>query len=336
MKPRATAGHELAFVILNYRTPQLSADCLDSIAAQLQPSLRAIIVDNDSRDGSALWLEQHIAAHGYQSWAQVVRSPCNGGFAAGNNLGIGACDASVYVLLNSDTLLRPGAIAELRSALASREDVGIVGPSFEDGAGVPLDSCFHTDPHPLGELVRAANSGPVARLLRKYERPPERDIHARTPAWLPFACVAIRRDVFTAIGPLDEGYFMYFEDVDFCRRARAAGFSLLYWPRARVVHLVGQSSQVTAEGTAYRRAPRYYYAARTRYFVKHFGEHGLLWANVAWLVGRALSGMRKVLQPDHQAVREGELWDIWTDVYRALASGLDRTPAVAEQSARQP
>jgi N-acetylglucosaminyl-diphospho-decaprenol L-rhamnosyltransferase len=315
----STVGSELALVILNYRTARLSADCLDSIAAQIEPGVRAIVVDNDSRDGSAMRLEEHIFARGYQRWAQVVRSLRNGGFAAGNNAGIAACHAQTYVLLNSDTLLRPGALAELRSALALHPDVGIVGPSFEDAVGRPLDSCFHVDPLPLGELARAAKTSTVSRLLRKYERPPERGAHVCRPAWLPFACVAIRREVFDTIGPLDEGYFMYFEDVDFCRRARAAGFATLYWPRARVVHLIGQSSQVTVEGGAHRRAPRYYYAARTRYFRKHFGRSGLLSANVAWLAGRVLSATREVVQPSYRAVRDGELWDIWTDAAYALA-----------------
>ena len=304
---------ELAIIVLNYRTAQLTADCLDSLRAEITPRIRVLVVDNASRDGSAERIEAHIAARDFGAWARVLRSPINGGFAAGNNLGIREVSARAYMLLNSDTLVRPGAVRELLRVSQERPDVGMVGPSFVDGGGHPLDSCF-TFPHPMSELLRSANTGLVTRALRRFETPARHGDSPLEPDWMPFACVVIRREVIDVVGLLDDGYFMYFEDVDYCLKLRAAGWTLLYWPNACVVHLVGGSSDVTAKGAARKRAPRYYYEARARFFTKHFGPGGMLLANAAWMAGRTVSLGRQLLLRTPPPVREHEGVDIWRDV----------------------
>lgn len=320
---RTVTPVELAVIILNYRTAKLSADCLDSIAAEVTPGTRVVVVDNASGDGSAEAIEAHIAARGYEQFAEVLRSPVNGGFSAGNNLAIRSVPARVYVLLNSDTIVRPGALAELRRVLLERPDVGLVGPSFEDGEGHLLESC-HDLPHPVSELVRSANTGLVSQLLARFAPKARHSELPLEPVWMPFACIAFRHDMVDVVGLLDEGYFMYFEDVDYCLRVRDAGFKLLYWPRARIVHLVGQSSNVTAVEAARKRAPRYYYEARTRFFAKHFGLGGLLLANTAWLLGRAISRTRQLAQPGHGAVRASEARDIWTNTLHPFRASAHR------------
>jgi len=328
----------LAVVILNYRTAQLTADCLDSMAGQLEPGTQVIVVDNASGDGSAERIAQHITQRGFDGWARVLCSPVNGGFAAGNNLALRAVAARVYILLNSDTLVRAGALAELRRVLDERPDVGLVGPSFEDGDGVLLESC-HDTPHPLSELVRAANTGLVAALLHRHALAPRHSELPLEPAWMPFACVGFRRELLDVVGLLDDGFFMYFEDIDYCLRVRQAGYKILYWPRARIVHLVGKSSNVTASADARKRAPRYFYEARTRFFAKHFGLSGLLLANASWLAGRLVSRTRELVQRDRRAVRAGEARDLWinalhpfrTSTYHPTAPRVDAAPKALER-----
>jgi N-acetylglucosaminyl-diphospho-decaprenol L-rhamnosyltransferase len=317
---------ELAVIILNYRTATLSADCLDSIALDLLPGMQVIVVDNASGDGSADAIAQHIEARGYTAWARVLRSPVNGGFSAGNNLALRGVQARMYVLLNSDTLVRPGALAELRRVLLERRDVGLVGPSFEDGDGTLLESC-HDLPHPVRELVRTANTGLVDRMLGRYAEKPRYGELPLEPVWMPFACVAFRRDVLDTVGLLDDGFFMYFEDIDYCLRVREAGYALLYWPRARIVHLVGKSSDVTAKGAAEKRAPRYFYEARTRFYAKHFGLSGLMLANASWIAGRSLSRARQLVQRTPRAVREREARDIWINVLHPFRASSYRPRA---------
>ncbi len=306
---------EVAIIVLNYRTPELTIDCLATLEGDVEPDIRVVIVDNASGDGSADRIETAVAERSWAGWASVVRSPVNGGFAAGNNLGIRTVDAAAYVLLNSDTLVRPGALRSLREAMLHRPDAGIIGSGLLNGRG-DQDFSYFRRTGPLSELVRAANSGAIDRLLRQFDpRLPPTD-EPIEPDWVGFACVLIRREVFRDVGLLDESYFMYFEDVDFCRRARAAGWKVLYWPRAQVVHLHGGTSRMT-EAAWRRRAPPYYYESRARYFAKFYGRGGLWLANCLWHVGRLLSLSREMLgrPPSH---REREALDIWINALHPL------------------
>ena len=99
---------DLAVIILNYRTAELTKDCLASMEAEIEPGISVVVVDNASGDGSADAIERTIEDRGWARWARVLRSPTNGGFAAGNNLGVRSVEAAAYLLLNSDTLVRPG------------------------------------------------------------------------------------------------------------------------------------------------------------------------------------------------------------------------------------
>lgn len=306
----------LAVVVLNYRTPDLTIDCLASLQGEIEPGVRVVVVDNASADGSADRIEGALAERGWASWASVLRSPVNGGFAAGNNVGIRSVDAESYLLLNSDTLVRPGALRALRDAARARPDAGIIGPGILTAGGAP-DPSFFRVAGPVSELLRAANSRPVTRLLRRFDTLLPHTEQPLEPGWIGFACALVRREVIQSVGLLDDGYFMYFEDVDYCRRARQAGWKILYWPQAKVVHLLGGSSQVTSRERLRRRAPRYYYEARARYFAKFYGRAGLWLANGLWHAGRLISFPREVLgrRPAH---RQREALDIWINALDPL------------------
>lgn len=306
---------DLAIVILNYRTPDLTLACLASLEPQLDEHTRVIVVDNASGDGSADRIEHGIATRGLH--AEVLRSPVNGGFAAGMNQGIQAATADGYVLLNSDTIIRPGALAKLRDAMHAHPEAGIIGPALLDEHGGTASSYFN-DPKPLSELLRAARVHPLGKLLHSFEPSIPKTSEPRAVDWLAFACVLIRREVLDKVGALDDGYFMYFEDVDYCRRAREAGFKVLYWPEAEVEHYAGSSSGVTDRAKQRKRAPRYYYEARARYYAKHFGRKGLWLANGFWHLGRGVAWSRERIgrrEPHH---REREALDIWINAFEPL------------------
>ena len=314
-------------IILNYRTPDLVVDCLASLEGQLESGRReAVVLDNCSGDGSAGRIREAISRRGWGAWARVVESPRNGGFAAGNNAGIGAADAGVYILLNSDTLVRPGAVGGLVEALGrDRSGVGIVGPRLEwpDAEAQISTFRFRT---PLTELIRASRSGWLGRRMLGHvvARPVEGAVTDLD--WVSFACVAIKREVIDRVGLLDERYFMYYEDMDYCRRAHRAGFRVGYEPGARVVHLRGGSSEVKRHTIERKRRPRYYYAARSHYYRSWYGSVGLAAANVLWTIGWLLAIPR-----GKSAAVEREWIDIWTrpGVGRPRSGSERKEPAVA-------
>jgi len=286
--------YELAAIIINFRTADLTIDCLGSLLPQLGDRDCVVVVDNHSGDGSADAIEQWLREHDFAQRVKLIRSPGNGGFAAGNNIGIKAVDADFYLLLNSDTVVRPGALAALRkAAIVDYPNAGAVGARLEWPDGALQDSRFR-DFSPLSELINAAATGPLTRLLKRYDVTIEAQDHITTIDWLSFACIVIPSAVIEEIGLLDEGFFMYFEDVEYCRRIRQTGRNLVHVSNASVVHLHGGSSSVPGNVKLRRRLPGYYYRSRRRYYRLAYGPAGPLAANICWTVGRAISLLREL------------------------------------------
>ena len=309
MNERASSNPEridLAVIVLNYRTPGMVVDCLASLDGQISaPNQRVVVVDNCSGDDSADRIEAAISEHGWGAWAEVVRSATNGGFAAGNNVGIRHVDAACYLLLNSDTIVREGAVETMMQTLEEHPGVSLLGPRLEWPDGQPQISTFRYRT-PISELLYGSGLGLLFRIFPKHEV--ARELHEWTAGidWVSFACVAIRREVVESIGLLDEGYFMYFEDMDFCRRATGAGFEIAYQPGARVVHLQGESSGIVSGDKAHPRRPRYYYEARSWYLQKYYGIIGRLVSNLLWTIGWVMLVAR-----GKSASACRECFDIW-------------------------
>jgi GT2 family glycosyltransferase len=302
-------------IIVNYRTAGLVVECLRSLAAEVaaEPDCRVVVVDNASGDGSAEAIGRAVEENGWGAWVELQPLGQNRGFAAGNNHALRPLLAAPrppdhVLLLNPDTVVRPGAVRELAAFLEARPDVGLAGSRLEDPDGTPQRSAFrfHTA---ASEFEGGLRLGLVSRLLRRrvVAPPPRPEPH---PAdWVAGASLLVRRAVFESVGLLDEGYFLYFEEVDFCRRARAAGWPCWYVPASRVVHLVGQSSGVTDGKRPPRRVPRYWFDSRRRYFRKNHGRPYALLADAAWVLGFSLWRLRRRIQRRPDRDPPGLLWD---------------------------
>jgi GT2 family glycosyltransferase len=320
----------LAIVIINYRTPHFMRDCLESLDGQLDPRRdRVIIVDNASGDGSDIVIEQLISKRGWSEWVRLERSPINGGFSAGNNYGIRSIDAKYYLLLNSDTIVRPSAIEQLLVASELHPEVGLVSPRLEWPDEKAQKSCFRRR-GPSYEFFKAARTGIVDRLLAHQGGTYPVAHQPMQPDWTSFACVLIRSNVFNRVGLLDEGYFMYFDDMDFCRRAWKAGIATLHWPQARVVHLRGGSGPVKRLTSERKRPPRYWYASRNRYYAKFYGRLGLWLANFCWCAGRLISLAREILRLKQPHTNRWQWIDIWTNALHPLCQ-----PTLPESKEKQ-
>jgi hypothetical protein len=182
---------------------------------------------------------------------RVIETGANLGFSRGNNVGIRASSGTNLLLLNSDTIVPPGAIDTLLSQLDRHPDVAVVGPRLIDGSG-HAELSFGPMVSPFAELrQKRLASGDVDALTRREQY----------PDWVSGACLLVRRADAEAVGLLDERYQMYLEDVDFCAALRARGKRILFTPQVEVTHLRGRSAQSAPAATraAYRRSQIAFY-----------------------------------------------------------------------------
>jgi N-acetylglucosaminyl-diphospho-decaprenol L-rhamnosyltransferase len=304
---------KLAVIIVNYKTAGLVKQCLESLLKELAAiDGRVIIVDNCSPDDSAASLRDWIARHDDPHVVQLIDSKFNGGFSAGNNLGIRAVDADYYLLLNSDTIVRPGALTILLQTAESHLEAGIISPRLEWPDETPQQSCFRYL-SPISEFIDTAQTGPITAALSRFDVPVPVTENIVRPDWTSFACVLVRAELIEEIGLMDEGFFMYFEDVEFCRRARRAGWEIVHNPKVKVIHLQGSSSSFNQSALERKRLPPYYYASRTRYFYLAYGRFGLTLANLMWLLGRCVSKGREILEGRGPGLPKKQWSDIWTN-----------------------
>ncbi len=277
-----SATSTVGVVIVSYKSAALTVECLRSVAREREHSLlglRCVVIDNAS--GDAPTVDEAIAANGWGGWARVVVAPRNGGFAYGNNLGLKELERDGRVdfvhLLNPDTVLHAGAIDALVDFLQAHPRAGIAGGTFENGDGSAWAIAFRF-PSLLGELEQGVKLGVVSRLLAGATVPMEMGTTAMPVDWISGASMMIRREVFSRIGGLDETFFLYFEETEFCHRAKRAGFEVWYVPASRVVHIAGQSTKVTERNVGPRRLPSYWFDSRRLYFTL---THGPVYAALA-------------------------------------------------------
>ena len=282
-----------AVVIVNYRTPALVVDCLRTLAAEAaaEPDLRAVVVDNASGDDSLAVIGSAIRDEAW-TWAELKPLDRNGGFAFGNNAAVrhllGGPNPPAYIwLLNPDTLVRPGAATALTDFMEAHPAVGIAGGRLEFPDGTPQTAAFRF-PSLAAEMEDTIRIGLVTKILGRFRVPgPIRGVPHPTD-WVNGASMMVRREVFDTVGLMDEGFFLYFEETDLCRRAKRSGWPVWHVPASRVVHLEGQSTGVTGANLSKKPRPTYWFDSRARYFRKHLGGAYALLADVIFAVGFAL------------------------------------------------
>lgn len=229
----------LSVIVVNYNHGALLPACLDSVfstAKDLAPEV--IVVDNGSRDGSVETIQRLFPP---------VRCLANGenlGFARAANQGLAQAHGEYLLLLNPDTELLPGALPGMVAFLAERPEAGAVGPRILNPDGT-LQHSARSFPdywtalsHRSSLLTRWFPRNPLTRryLLTDWDHGSLRQVD-----WVSGACLMTRRAVMEAVGPLDEAYFLFVEDVDWCRRVWEAGWKVYYLPEARVIHHMGVS-----------------------------------------------------------------------------------------------
>lgn len=250
----ASTPIDLSVVIVNWNTSALLRNCLESVF-RTTSGLRfeVIVVDNGSTDDSVDVLRREFPQ------VRTILNAMNRGFAAANNQGIAASEARYVVLLNSDTVVPPDTLRRLVTFAEHNPSVGVVGPRLLNGDGT-LQKSWARFPTVLSEIL-----GKNVRAARPFRN--GRYAEAFEVDSVGGACMLIRRTTFNRIGLLDEGYFMYSEEVDLCYRARERGELVCYLPETHVIHFGGQSARIQS-----RRMKAQLYRSKLIFFQKHYGH----------------------------------------------------------------
>lgn len=310
------APPEIVVIIVNYCTVGLVVDCLRSLCEQRTefPGMTVVVADNASPDGSGREIAQAIEANGWADWARLLPMPRNGGFGYANNAVINEYlntpQAPRYFwLLNSDTVVRPGAISALAAFMEQHPTVGIAGSRLEEPDGTAQHSAFRF-PTIAAEFEASIRLGLITKLLDRWRVAPPIAAENTQYDWLSGASLLIRTETLRQAGLFDETYFLYYEEVDLCMRAGRQGWSCWYVPASRVVHLVGMSTGVTKRASRPRRRAPYWFQSRRYYFVKHYGRVYASIADLALAAGSFLGLLRAGIQGRPSLHPEHFLYDL--------------------------
>jgi GT2 family glycosyltransferase len=271
---------DASVIVVSYNTREILRACLDSLFAAIgNRQVEVIVVDNASRDSSADMIAESFPE------VRLVRSPTNLGFAAANNVGFELARGRHLILLNPDTLLAPEAIGRALDHMEANPGVGLAGGRLlgRSGEDEPSARLFPSFLNEFLVLTGLAARFPHSRFLGRFDRTWADPAEPAVVDWVPGAFTIIRRDALTEVGGFDERFFLYYEEVDLCRRFKAAGWEIWYWPDIVVRHWGGESSK-TVETVEFSSSGSQLVLWRMRsallYYRKHHGRLG------AWSLAR--------------------------------------------------
>ena len=303
---------ELSVSVISYRTPVLLKQCLEALEAErTSVDLDVTVVDNASGDGSADMVADQFP------WARIIRNRRNVGFGAAHNQALRRATGRYWLVLNSDAAPRPGALRVLVDFLEANPRVAVAGPRlrYPDGTVQPSRRRFPTVATLFVESTQIQRFIPRNPVLQRYYLADRSDDEPQDVDWLVGACLCVRASAAAEVGLFDESFFMYSEELDWCRRFRAAGWRVAYVPSAEVVHLEGGSSRLDLVAR-----DRMFQASKLRYAAKWHGRwvaHALRAYLVLEYVARGMEEGLKLALGSRVPERRARL--------RVIGSGLRAT-----------
>jgi GT2 family glycosyltransferase len=260
---------DLSVVIASFNARDYLRRCLTSLYAHTRDiDFEVIVVDNASWDGSPDLVEAEFPQ------AALIRSPGNLGFAAACNRGIAEAQGEFVLLLNPDTEVAENALAPMVAYCREHPQVGILGPRLLNSDGSLQLSCRRFPGHLTGLFNRQSlltRLFPRNRFSARYLMSDWSHNAIAEVDWLSGACMMLRRSMLHDIGGMDEGFFMYIEDVDLCYRAHQGSYQVVYFPTVAVTHHIGRSSD-----TLPNRSVIQWHRSMWRYYRKHMRGNRLL------------------------------------------------------------
>lgn len=290
---------DLSIIIVSYNTVDLTRRCLQAVGehgANIKHEI--IVVDNASNDGTA-----DMVATDFPS-IKLIRLSGNLGFAAGNNRGLAVARGRYLLLLNSDAFIGRGALENSISFMENHPRTGVLGCKLTDPDGAHQPSARML-PGPLNKFLHL--SGLAAHFSRSrffgrvdyswWDHAAPRNV-----GWVVGAYFLIRQEAYRDIGPLDERYFLYFEEIDYCLTAHRRGWEVTFYPLVKVVHLGGQSSPPPHVTTKGRQQQAIRIKSEFRYYRKNHGIGALLIAAAIELGWNLLVILKNSMRPDEASV----------------------------------
>ncbi|MDD5290571.1 MAG: glycosyltransferase family 2 protein [Patescibacteria group bacterium] len=239
-----------SIIITSFNTREILKNCLVSIFSSCgRKDFEIIVVDNNSSDGSAEMLNADFGQR-----IKLIANKKNIGFGPANNQGAKIASGEYLFFLNSDTIIKEDILTPIKEFFLLNPEVGIIGPGLILPDGTSQKYAYGRFPGLVGLLVR--NSG----------QEPEGNKSSFTVDWVSGAALAIRKNVWGKIGGFDENFFMYFEDIDLCKRAKNFGFKTVVLSSARLIHLGGKSVKISVD------RKKMYYDSQGYFFRKHYGK----------------------------------------------------------------
>jgi len=314
---------DLTIIIVSWNVRTLLRRCLQSLAPR-GPSLEIIIVDNASSDGSAEMVRTEFPH------VHLIVNEKNRGFTAANNQGLVLSNGRYLLLLNPDTVVVGDALATMVGYMDSHPETGALGPQlcYPDHSLQSSRRRFPTVATALVESTIVQEWWTDNQILRRYYMADTPDDAIQPVDWVVGACLLIRRQVYEQVGGMDESFFMYSEELDWCRRIKNAGWEVVYLPTATVIHHEGKSSEQVVPARHI-----HFQGSKVRYFQKHHGTFQaeilryFLLATYMYQFGR--EGLKWLV--GHKRPMRAERVNAYRQVLR---SGL-RTPSTRDSEQRQ-
>jgi GT2 family glycosyltransferase len=265
---------ELSVIIISFNTKEILRQCLSILKSEIEGlSCEIIVVDNASKDGSEIMVQEKYP------WVNLVKSAINLGFGKANNVGFREAKGKFIVLLNSDAFLNKGTLKLALEKIKSNSKVGLAGGRLvgQDGSWQPSARLFPSLLNETLGMTGLSQKYKKSSFFGRYDRtwdPPE---NAAEADWVPGAFCIIPKKVLDEVGGFDERFFLYYEEVDLCRRIKNAGYDIWYWPDIVVVHLGGESAKsvkALSVSSASKQLALWSYRSAFMYYRKHHGYWG--------------------------------------------------------------
>jgi GT2 family glycosyltransferase len=248
MTLRTSYPYAVSIIVVSYNTRDLLRDCLKSLLAECtrlphNQSAEVLVVDNASTDGSSEMVAREFSTSRIP--VRLIRSDVNLGFGAGNNLALNKAQGQYPILLNSDAFLHTGALHLAIDHMNATPEAGAAGARqvSRDGSWQPSARSFHSIWNAALVLTGLSARFPRSRIFGAPDRTWADPLQPAETDWVPGSFLILRREALLKTGLFDPAFFFYFEEVDLCRRIRAAGFRVYYWPDIVVTHIGGESTR---------------------------------------------------------------------------------------------